>query len=151
MMLMSPRTVAAMWLLSFCLMAALIGLTSDSSVTRLLLLQRDHSETSGQVTGLHPDNHGVVDVRYIVAGAVYRGTFSPYLQGHQIATGELVRVYYRPHDPRIAVIAPPGEMIKGELPFWFGASLLGSAGIVAGLLWLGWFFRRPKAQRPLPT
>lgn len=131
-MTMKPSTVAVMWLLSFGVMAIVIGFAMD--MPRVLLLQRAHAETSGQVTRLLPDNHGLVRVRYLVAGAAYEGTFPPYVQGRRVDKGDVVRVYYSPRDPAVAFIAPPDEVLSDRLPFLVVASLLGSVGLTAGAL-----------------
>jgi hypothetical protein len=85
---------------------------------------------------LHPENHGVVEVRYVVAGTPYQGTFFPYLKDRPIAKGESVHLYYWPHDPSIAFMVPPEEALAEELPSWIAGSLLGSLGITAGVRFL---------------
>jgi hypothetical protein len=142
----SPWMIAALWLVSFCSMATFIGLTGG--VSDLMMLRREHAETSGEVIRLHPENHGVVDVKYVVAGTPYQGTFFPYLQDGRIVKGESVRVYYSPHDPTIAFIAPPEEILGEDLPFWLVASLLGSFAVTAGVLIL-WRKAAPIAKAVL--
>ena len=80
------------------------------------------------------DGHGLVEVRYLVAGSAYQRTFAPYLQTRPIAEGDSVRVYYSPRDPRDAYIFPPVEILAEELPAWLAGSLLMSVGMVAAVL-----------------
>jgi hypothetical protein len=132
MMFTYPLKMAALWLLSFGLMVTIIGIAIDAP--HLVLLRREHAETSGEVTHLHPEYHGVVDVKYAVAGVPYEATLFPYFQEGSIARGELVRVYYSPRNPKIASLAPPQQILEEELPSWAAGSLLGSFGITAAVL-----------------
>jgi hypothetical protein len=131
-MLRSPLKIAAIWLLSFCLMATAIAFAIDAP--QLILLCHEHAETSGEVIRFLPQTHGLVEVRYTVAGTVFRHAFSSHLEVNTIVEGGPVRVYYSPHDPATAVIAPPAEVLSEQLPSWLAGSLLASTGIFVGIL-----------------
>jgi hypothetical protein len=133
-MIRSPSSIGALWILSFCLMATVIGFVSDAP--QLLLLEHNHAETLGEVTRLLPASHGLVEVRYVVAGSTYQGTFAPHLQSRRIDEGDSVRVYYSPRDPKDASIFPPDEILAEQLPSWLAGSLLLSVGLVAAVLTL---------------
>ena len=131
-MLRNTFSIAVLWILSFGLMVILIGLAIDGP--HLLVLERRHAETPGQVIRLLPESHGMVEVRYVVADVTYQRTFAPHLQGSIISKGASVRVYYWPEDPNVAVIAPPAEILTEQLPSWLAGSLLISVGVVAAVL-----------------
>jgi hypothetical protein len=109
------------WVLSFGFMAAVIGLAIDAP--HLLLLHQQNSSALGRVIRVEPENHGVADVTYVVGGTTYSGQFSPNGLTVPINEGAMVRVYYYPPDPNIAFLAPAGEMLTEELPFWITGSL----------------------------
>jgi len=121
--------IALTWLLSLCLLATIIGFAIDAP--HLVLLQREHAETSGRVTRVLPGGHSGVEVAYVVADRAYVRPFFPYLQDGRAAKGDSVRIYYSPQDPAIAFIAPPGEILEGQIPSWIAGSILGSLGITA--------------------
>ena len=131
-MLRNAFSVAVLWMLSFGLMIVVIGLAIDGP--HLLLLQRRHAETVGEVVRLLPESHGMVEVRYLVANVTYKRAFPPHLQRSRINEGDSVRVYYRPEDPNVAVIAPPSEILTEQLPSWLAGSLLISVGVVVAVL-----------------
>jgi hypothetical protein len=120
-----------MWILAFCLMAGIVGAVIDAP--QLLLLQHEHAETLGEVTRLLPENHGLVEVRYLVGGAPYQRTFAPHLQSRRIDEGESVLVYYSPRHPENASIYPPADILTEELPSWMSGSLLLSVGLVVAI------------------
>jgi len=129
---MKPLTIAVVWTLSFCSMAIIIGLVIDAP--HLLLLEYKHAETNGEVTRTFPEEHGQVEVEYIVAGKTYRDAFAPHLHMRIFAKGDSIRVYYSPKDPTTAFIAPPGEILAEQMPAWIAGSLLMSTGVIAAVL-----------------
>ena len=71
-----------------------------------------------------------------IPGRTYSGQFSPDGLTLPINEGAMVRVYYYPPNPNIAFLAPAGEILTEELPFWITGSLVFSlfvTGIVLSL------------------
>jgi hypothetical protein len=130
-----PVNLIVIWLTSFCFAAIVIGCVIDAP--HLLLLQRECSETDGRVTRVLAENHGLVEVAYDVAGRSYQRTFPPHLNTHVISEGEPVEVYYSPHDPTIAFVAPPSEILAEQLPSWIIGSVFLSGAILAMVLVFG--------------
>jgi hypothetical protein len=120
------------WALSFGFMAVVIGLAIDAP--HLLLLHQQNSRALGRVIRVEPENHGVVDVSYEVSGRTYSGQFSPAGLTLPITEGTMVRVYYYPPNPNIAFLAPAGEILTEELPFWITGSLLFSLFVIGIVL-----------------
>jgi hypothetical protein len=119
------------WLLSFGGALTVIGFVIDAP--GLLRLQHQHAEVQGEVTRLLPETHGLVEVRYAVAGTVYKRALRP--NRNPVLEGTKVAVYYSPQDPGVAVIGPPADALATELPSWLAGSLLCSGGVAAGVLW----------------
>ena len=132
---MRPINLMVIWLISFCFAAIVIGCVIDAP--HLLLLQRECSETNGHVTRVLPEDHGLVEVAYNVAGTSYQRTFLPHLKTQVISEGEPVQVYYSPHDPTIAFVAPPSEILTEQLPSWIIGSVFMSGAILAMVLAFG--------------
>ena len=97
------------WVLSFGFMAVVIGLAIDAP--HLLLLHQQNSRALGRVIRVEPENHGVVDVGYVVGGRTYSGQFSPDGLTLPVNEGAMVPVYYYPPDSNIAFLAPAGEIL----------------------------------------
>jgi hypothetical protein len=82
------------------MIAVLVGsafsaeLAFTANVPQLLALQRRHGETVGQVTRVLEENHGLVEIRYVVAGAI-----KPAVRQKQ-SIQHVSRGGCRPHFPR---------------------------------------------------
>ena len=130
---MRKRVLGAAGICVLFVSVTAIFLASDTDIGHLRSLRLNHAEVVGQVVGLHPENHGVVDVRYVVAGSAFQ---EPLLPGRVVARGDLVRVYYSPNDPAVAVMSPPDELLDDQLHFFLWGSLFMSLVASAGVLLL---------------
>src|SRR5260370_18546807 len=121
-----------LWILCFCLIASIIGFVIGAPV--LFLVNYERGETTGEVTRLLPDTHGLVEVKYSVAAVSYRRGFRPSGKENEIAERAYVHVYYWRRDPSIAFIAPPYEILEEEYPAWVITALAGATTTMLGLL-----------------
>ena len=116
------------WILAFLLSTAVMSFVVDSP--KVLRLLQGHKDTEGQVLALIPKSHGLAVIEYSVDGETFKGDFEPHIRTRPLAAGDHVIVYYLPTDPKIAISAPPDDVLAEQLPGVCVVSVLLSSGVV---------------------
>jgi Protein of unknown function (DUF3592) len=110
--------IAATWLSLFIACAVVIGLLAG--MPGLLSLARKSRTTTGRVVKTEPRNHFSVTVQYEIDGVSFVRNF----EVSNLKAGETTTVFYSPTDPGTSSIEEPVGLLKSQLPFYYGASLL---------------------------